>query len=353
VKRAALIAIRGMSNAGGVERVVSQQVRFLRDLGYEARVVMLPERGWLARLRARSTIVERVMLVTFPLVSWVAGRSWAGRDGIVISHGYSSVGIACDAVFAHGCWAAYARAAGVRRGLFSFLVGAYERSAGRWARLVISVSEEVGRQWREHYSVRKDKGRVIRNGVDVRLFAPDGSIDRVCLGPSTRVIFVGRLEPGKGLAYLRALHRELADGGHSISVCISSPTQPASEVVSTLPAFEIKSGLEPKQLAREYNRSDLFLLPSLYEGFELSTIEALACGTPVMLNATGSRPTLEWLGCPALFRLEEARSPLSAIEAAVNRFRGARRAEIAAWAAERFDERMAGAQMEALLREFS
>lgn len=39
-----------------------------------------------------------------------------------------------------------------------------------------------------------------------------------------------------------------------------------------------------------YNAADLFVYPSLYEGFGLPPLEAMACGTPVVASATSSMP---------------------------------------------------------------
>ena len=63
---------------------------------------------------------------------------------------------------------------------------------------------------------------------------------------------------------------------------------------------EIKFGIEQltihtgivdqEDLVHLYNLADLFVLPSLYEGFGLPVLEALACGTPVACSNTSSLP---------------------------------------------------------------
>jgi glycosyltransferase involved in cell wall biosynthesis len=46
------------------------------------------------------------------------------------------------------------------------------------------------------------------------------------------------------------------------------------------------------ELVREYNRAELLVSPSLYEGFGLPAAEAQACGTPVVATSVGAFPEI-------------------------------------------------------------
>jgi len=48
--------------------------------------------------------------------------------------------------------------------------------------------------------------------------------------------------------------------------------------------------VEEEDLPALYNGADLFVFPSLYEGFGLPVLEAMACGTPVVTSNTSSLP---------------------------------------------------------------
>ena len=348
--RIAIISTRGTSNVGGVERVVSQQATILRD-SYDVRVIALPEHNWAGGLRRRMPAFDRALTALFPSVSWLIARAWAGRKGMVFSHGYSSAGIGCDVVFAHGCWAAYTQATGIPRRRWGGVTRLYEWMAAHGARRLVAVSDAVAEQWVTHYGADRREIRVLPNAVDVSVFLPSRPDDSVCMGPDIRVMFVGRLEEAKGLDYLRRLHADITANAVPLSVFLFSPTQPTLEVTRQFPRFTIQCGLAAPELAAEYNRADLLLLPSQYEGCELCSLEALACGTPVLLNDTGARPTLERLACPAVYRLEEATSASDAIRSAVGRFRGLRRGDVAEWARIHFDERLAATRLQELCQE--
>jgi len=329
MKHVAMISINGGGDAGGVERVVDEHRRILSRLA-RVRIFSLPQSGWVGRLR-RVRALNALLMAGFPLLSSLGARAWAGRKGVVISHGYSSTGAYCNFVFAHGCWAGYTRSTGLRSGLFGRAILLYEWLSAHLAHRVVCVSDSVAEQWTNHYGLSARKTIILANAVNTSIFRPLEGARNPGTGDKLQVLFVGRFEPAKGVAYLEKFHEEMDAARDEISLCVCSPA-PAPEWAQTrFPRFRFRCGLKPWELVEEYNKADVFLLPSLYEAFEMSTIEALACGTPVMLNRTGSRPTLEKLGCPCVYRIEEGGHPLGAVRKAAEKFRGLQRESIAAW----------------------
>lgn len=93
-----------------------------------------------------------------------------------------------------------------------------------------------------------------------------------------------------------------------------SPTNEQQALIAELQldaAVRFLGKVTEATLAALYSASDLFVFPSLYEGFGLPVIEAMACGTPVVCGNTTSLP--EVAGDAAI--LVDARSPAALAEA--------------------------------------
>ena len=81
------------------------------------------------------------------------------------------------------------------------------------------------------------------------------------------------------------------------------------------------------ELCRLYNRAEVFIYPSLYEGFGIPLLEAVSCGCPVVASQTPS--TVEVAGeCPVYFEPANAESLLDAIDVALSLERDSDRVQL-------------------------
>jgi glycosyltransferase involved in cell wall biosynthesis len=142
----------------------------------------------------------------------------------------------------------------------------------RAASKVIAVSEFTRHELVELLSTPEEKIRVIPNGV-APVFSPDG--------PATEgeyVLAVSTLEPRKNLA--RA--REAAErAGVELRVA-GERGWGGVEVDGWL------GRVSDEELAGLYRGARCLVYPSLYEGFGLPVLEAMACGTPVVTSRGGA-----------------------------------------------------------------
>jgi glycosyltransferase involved in cell wall biosynthesis len=113
--------------------------------------------------------------------------------------------------------------------------------------------------------------------------------------PEKFILFVGTREPRKNLGRLIQAYAELPDPVQSeFSLVIVGPPGWGE---TDLPAINrlgnrvvLLEYLDAQKLALTYNRASLLVYPSLYEGFGLPPLEAMACGCPVVVSRAASLP---------------------------------------------------------------
>jgi glycosyltransferase involved in cell wall biosynthesis len=168
----------------------------------------------------------------------------------------------------------------------------YERTAE--CDLVFVNSAYTGRDVHEHLGVPEERIRIAHPGVEPR-FRPEGA--RAELG-RPYVLTVATLEPRKNLSTLVAGWRRLGDG-HALAVA-GAPGWGGQE----LPADEgiLPLGFVPEaEVPRLLRGAAAFVYPSLFEGFGMPIVEAMACGVPVVAS---SHPSLDEACGDAAVRVE-------------------------------------------------
>jgi glycosyltransferase involved in cell wall biosynthesis len=158
----------------------------------------------------------------------------------------------------------------------------------------LCVSNFIREQALEHgFPVAKTV--VHYTGIDVNFFSPDPAIKR-----SPTVLFVGRLVPKKGCAYLiRAMAeiQRILPGSKLVIIGDGPLREPLQKLASTsLKDFEFLGAQKPAVVREQMNRARVFCTPSIVsetgdaEGFGMVFAEAQAMGLPVVSFATGSLP---------------------------------------------------------------
>ncbi|GAB4436009.1 MAG: glycosyltransferase family 1 protein [Anaerolineae bacterium] len=114
--------------------------------------------------------------------------------------------------------------------------------------------------------------------------------------PRHFILHVGTLEPRKNLVRLIEVFARLHRAGtipHSLVFVGANgwKTEPVFEAVARLALHKVVRflGHVPQDdMAKLYNLADVVTFPSLYEGFGLPVVEAMACGTPVVTSRRGA-----------------------------------------------------------------
>jgi glycosyltransferase involved in cell wall biosynthesis len=180
---------------------------------------------------------------------------------------------------------------------------ALERACLRRARRIHVLSAFSAAQLRELHGVGGDRVVCIPGGVDLERFRPaDQAAARaaLALAPGAPLIFTVRnLEARMGLeALLQAMARSAHEVPGARLVIGGDGSRRASleRLAAELGLRDRVSFLgfvDDAALPRYYQAADLFALPTAaLEGFGLVTVEALACGTPVLATPVGATPEI-------------------------------------------------------------
>ncbi len=162
------------------------------------------------------------------------------------------------------------------------------------ARVVLTVSNHSRRSLLKKFKLPDEKVIVVPDGVNLRQFQPcDASTVRAKYGLAGRyILFVGSLDPRKNLERLSQAMVLLSDIRDLQLVIAGSWTNVFRAVsVSTAKRRVRLLGYVPDEdLPGLYSGATIFIMPSLFEGFGLSVLEAMACGAPVITSYAGALP---------------------------------------------------------------
>ena len=169
----------------------------------------------------------------------------------------------------------------------------FVRMQGRVARRVgplITVSESSKDDICRDFGVARDKVQIVPLGVDTRLFHPRPDRPRV----KGRIVTVTSADsPLKGLSTLLRAVAKLATEREAHLFVVGSPSSATRELVALLAlgdAVTFANGLPDEEYAQLLASAEVAVVPSLYEGFSLPSIEHLASGTPLIASRAGALP---------------------------------------------------------------
>ncbi len=169
----------------------------------------------------------------------------------------------------------------------------------RRAAAIITVSESAKTDIVRVLGVPNDKVHVIYEAADPAFHPLPREVSTSLLTgyaiPERFILYVGTLEPRKNLERLVTAFAALVANGHPHHLILAGQRGWKEEsLFATIEQLGIQSRVQVlthlpiAELVALYNRAELLAFPSLYEGFGLPVIEAMACGTAVLTSRRGS-----------------------------------------------------------------
>ncbi|MGQ9475001.1 MAG: glycosyltransferase family 4 protein [Actinomycetota bacterium] len=179
----------------------------------------------------------------------------------------------------------------------------FHRAAARRARFVVAVSENTARDVERVWRIPRERIAVVPEGVTPAYRPPeDRELVRQTLARygirQPYFLYLGGFDPRKNLRnLLSGFKRFLFEGGEEVSLVMAGDRRGFEGYLDD----EVEElGLEGRvrfigfvpeeDLPALYGGAALFVCVSLYEGFGLPVLEAMACGTPVLASRVSSLP---------------------------------------------------------------
>lgn len=200
--------------------------------------------------------------------------------------------------------------------LFQFGFRQVLRHAARRAQAILTVSETSKNDLASAYHIPPEKIQVTYEGVDPiyqPLNLPQRGRQQGLLPDQLRIrppffLFVSQWRPHKGLSTLIEAYELLRDAYPKLApqlVVVGQPNPAYPELPDRIERSPYRGDMilpgfvAEADLVRLYQTATAFVFPSLYEGFGLPPLEAMAAGTPVVASQTSCLP--EILGDAALY----------------------------------------------------
>lgn len=157
---------------------------------------------------------------------------------------------------------------------------------------VVTVSESSRREIVEYLGVPAERIHTIPIGADSDLFSPDPANAKV---PGRIVTTASADVPLKGVLPLVEALAKVRTERHAELVVVGSPRKggPVTAAIKRYgleAAVRFVSGISDAELVTELRSAQVAVVPSLYEGFSLPAVEAMACGIPLVTTTGGALP---------------------------------------------------------------
>jgi len=175
-----------------------------------------------------------------------------------------------------------------------------ERRALAFARAVVVTSRATAARL-AHFGVAPERITVIEPGTDPAPLARTSLQSAICnLQSEISLLCVATVTPRKGYHLLVSALAAVPHANWRLTCAGSLDRDPGTvagvraqlRACGLADRVTFAGDLDPAMLAAEYDRADLFVLPTLYEGYGMAVAEALARGLPVISTATGAIPDL-------------------------------------------------------------
>ena len=160
----------------------------------------------------------------------------------------------------------------------------FEKKTYQISDKIICVSKDSKQILIKKYNINPSKIVVIPNGVDTEKFHPIRNVKKI----NNSLLYVGRIDKRKGVDFLIRSMLSVIQHNPEVKLFVGGKGQ----LLPELKKYIIENGLHENikfigfipedELNEWYNKVKCVVVPSVFEGFGITVIEAMAAGTPVI-----------------------------------------------------------------------
>lgn len=169
------------------------------------------------------------------------------------------------------------------------------KSALKKSKKIITVSENTKRDLIDFFQVDAEKIETVYNGVSDRFTRIH---DQVLIDSFKQkrgitkpyILCVGNVRPHKNINRLVQAYKELYKINQRYLLVIVGEKRQSMSFLEDHEGLIFTGYIDDNDLITAYNGADLFIYPSLYEGFGIPPLEAMKCGVPVACSNSSSLP---------------------------------------------------------------
>lgn len=158
-------------------------------------------------------------------------------------------------------------------------------ASARQAEVVVAVSEYTAEMITK--TIGGCRPKIVLNAVDTEFFTPVGRAGAPNGTRPIRLLYVGKLSRRKGADLLPPIMKSL---GARYQLYYTGSEREFSGYGEPAPNMTSLGRLSQDAIRDQYRRADILLFPSRGEGLARAIMEALACGTPVVVGNISSMP---------------------------------------------------------------
>jgi len=161
---------------------------------------------------------------------------------------------------------------------------------------IIAASESTKLDVMRHYHVSEDRIKVVYQTCDDIFFLPPVADISGYNLPSTFMLYVGSVTERKNLLSVCKAYKQIPQNERIPCVIVGNGKRYALEVKQYIHTHQLQEhflffeNVPTEHLPALYHAATCFIYPSMYEGFGIPVLEAMACGCPVLTSRVSSLP---------------------------------------------------------------